>query len=194
MRISVRRIALPTVIAVLLFSAIAFALLPTAYADVVAGNSFGNVAAVQARLSTLGYYTSTVDGKWGSRTNSAVKRFQSDNGLKADGAVGSATASKLKIKLPVTGGISYGKTDFNVAAVQARLKTYGYYTSTVDGMWGNGTLAAVLKYQSNSGLTMDGIVGNGTANKLGVTLSKSNLTGGISRARPRRTLRRCKTR
>lgn len=170
-----------------LFAVLAvLALMPSAapaYADIVKGNTYGNVAAVQARLSTLGYYKSTIDGKWGSGTTSAVKKFQSDNGLKADGVVGSSTASKLKVKLPVTGGISYGKTDFNVAAVQARLKTYGYYTGTVDGKWGNGTLRAVLKYQSDKGMTVDGVVGSGTASKLGVTLSTTAKSGGISKGK-----------
>ena len=170
-------------IAVMLLLLCVLTVVPTVYADVVAGNTYGNVAAVQARLTTLGYYSSGVDGKWGSRTTAAVKKFQSDNGLKADGAVGSATASKLKIKLPISGGISYGKTNANVAAVQARLKTYGYYTSAVDGAWGNNTLAAVLKYQANSGLTVDGVVGSGTAKKLGLTLSTASRSGGIAKGK-----------
>lgn len=175
-----KNIALYIVTAATLIAAMLLAYMPAAYADISAGNSFANVAAVQTRLATLGYYRSGIDGKWGSGTLSAVKRFQSDNGLKADGIVGSGTASKLRVKLPVTGGISKGKTDFNVAAVQARLKTYGYYTSTVDGMWGNGTLKAVLKYQSDNGLTVDGVVGGGTANKLGITLYSGSRSGGIS--------------
>lgn len=164
-----------------------------ANAAVVYGNSFGNVAAVQARLSTLGYYRGSVDGVWGSGTLSAVKRFQSDYGLKADGEVGSATASKLKVKLPVSGGITYGKSDFNVAAVQARLKTYGYYSQGVDGMWGNGTLKAVLRYQANAGMTVDGVVGPSTANKLGVTLYTGARSGGISKGKTAANIRAVQT-
>ncbi|MBD5131007.1 MAG: spore cortex-lytic enzyme [Clostridiales bacterium] len=176
--INLRVFAVAIAILVLAFAGLAIA--PAVYADVVKGNTYGNVAAVQARLATLGYYKSTVDGKWGSGTLSAVKRFQTDNGLKADGAVGTATANALKIKLPVTGSVSQGKTTANVAAIQARLKTYGLYTGTVDGVWGNGTLRAVLRYQSNNGLTVDGVVGAGTASKLGLTLSSSARSGGIS--------------
>lgn len=164
--------------------ALSLALAPgLARAAVVQGNTYANVAAVQSRLSALGYYRAAVDGKWGSGTLSAVKRFQSDNGLKADGEVGAATASKLKVKLPVRGGISLGKTDANVAAVQARLKTLGYYRSGVDGMWGNGTLVAVLKYQANAGMTVDGVVGSGTSKKLGLTLSSSYRSGGIAKGK-----------
>lgn len=180
---TLKRTYLTVISAVLAIVISAFMGIAVASASIVGGNTFGSVAAVQARLSTLGYYSSTVDGAWGSRTEAAVKRFQSDYGLKADGMVGSATAKKLGISLPVNGGISKGKTDANVAAVQARLKTYGYYKSTVDGAWGNKTLAAVLAYQSNSGLTVDGVVGSGTANKLGITLSSSARSGGISKGK-----------
>lgn len=179
--------ALTSVFIATLFAVVAvLALVPItapAYADIVKGNTYSNVAAVQARLSTLGYYKSTIDGKWGSGTTAAVKRFQSDNGLKADGIVGTTTANRLKVKLPITGGISYGKTDFNVAAVQARLKTYGYYTGTVDGVWGNGTLRSVLRYQSDKGMTVDGVVGGGTAGKLGITLSTTAKSGGITKGK-----------
>lgn len=180
---------------VLMLTAV-LALIPSArpaYADVTYGNTYANVAAVQARLATLGYYKSGVDGKWGSGTLSAVKRFQSDNGLKADGIVGSGTASKLKVKLPVSGGISYGKTDFNVGAVQARLKTYGYYTGTVDGAWGNGTLSAVLKYQSDRGMTVDGVVGPGTASKLGLTLSTTAKSGNITKGKTAENIKKVQT-
>ena len=164
-----------------------------ARAAVVYGNTFANVAAVQTRLSTLGYYRSAIDGVWGSGTLSAVKRFQSDNGLKSDGEVGSATARRLGLSFPVNGGITYGKTDFNVAAVQARLKTYGYYTSAVDGMWGNGTLKAVLKYQSDGGMTVDGLVGGATARKLGITLYTSAKSGGISKGKTSTNIRKVQT-
>lgn len=161
----------------------------TVFADVAAGNSFYNVAAVQSRLSTLGYYKSTVDGKWGSGTASAVRRFQSDNGLKADGIVGSGTAKKLNVKLPSSPGISLGRTAYNIAAVQARLKTFGYYTGRVDGAWGNNTVKAVMKFQSDRGMKVDGVVGSGTAKKLGITLYSSARSGGISAGKTQANVR-----
>lgn len=152
-------------------------------ASVLAGNSFGNVAAVQARLKTLGYYSKTVDGVWGSGTKTGVRNFQKAYGLSSDGIVGSSTAKALKLTFPINGGIMKGKTTYNVAGVQARLKTYGYYTKSVDGVWGNGTLAAVLRYQSDSGLAVDGKVGGATERKLGLTFSTAAKTGGISKGR-----------
>ncbi len=166
----------------------------TASAYVVKGSNFANVAAVQTRLKTLGYYTSKVDGVFGSGTKSAVKRFQTDSGLTADGVVGGSTERRLGISLPVTGGISLGKTTANVAAVQARLRTMGYYKSTVDGSWGNNTLVAVLGYQSNSGLAVDGVVGGGTARKLGLTLSSSARSGGIAKGKSYENVKAVQTR
>lgn len=180
---TLKRAALPLIVCAMIVALSTLVCTYTSFASVVGGNTTGNVAAVQARLSTLGYYSSTVDGVWGSKTAASVKRFQSAYGLKADGAVGSATAKALGIKLPINGGISSGRTTANVAAVQARLKTLGYFKYTVDGVWGGKTLAAVLSYQSNNGMTVDGVVGAGTARKLGLTLSSAARTGGITKGK-----------
>ena len=177
------RTVIPIIVMLILAAASVMVFTDSAHADVAYGNTYANVAAVQTRLNTLGYYKMSIDGRWGSGTTAAVKKFQSDNGLKADGIVGSGTASKLRVKLPITGGISLGKTNANVAAVQARLTTLGYYSSGVDGTWGNGTLRAVLKYQSDRGMTVDGVVGSGTAGKLGLTLSSSSRSGGINKGK-----------
>ena len=187
-----RKSALAVLLALMLIAA-TLIYSPISHAEIVSGNTFGNVAAVQARLKTLGYYTSSVDGVWGSGTSSAVKRYQSAKGLASDGVVGSATAKALGIKFPVSGSITYGKTTANVAAVQARLKTLGYYKSKVDGAWGNNTLAAVLSYQSAAGLTVDGVVGAGTCNKLGVTLSTAARSGGISKGKSADNVKKVQT-
>ena len=189
-----KKLMIPALVAAALVAAVSLmATALTSAAYVVKGNSHANVAAVQTRLSTLGYYTSTVDGAWGSRTNAAVKKFQTAYGLKADGVVGGATERALGLSLPITGGITKGKTDFNVAAVQARLKTLGYYRSTVDGMWGKGTLTAVMRYQSDGGLAVDGVVGGGTARKLGITLYNVEKSGGIVKGKTAENIRKLQT-
>ncbi len=63
-----------------------------------------------------------------------------------------------------------GDTVANIKLVQQRLKNLGYYTYTVDGIWGSRTTKAVKKFQSDYGLTADGIVGAKTEKALGITL------------------------
>lgn len=53
------------------------------------------VGQVQNRLKKMGYYGSSVDNNFGPGTQSAVKAYQSDAGLDADGSVGPATWSSL---------------------------------------------------------------------------------------------------
>ena len=61
----------------------------------------------------------------------------------------------------------------NTAEVQKRLKKWGYYTGSVDGINGPKTIAAVKKFQKKYGLTQDGIVGPLTAAKMGLSVSQS---------------------
>ena len=54
--------------------------------------------------------------------------------------------------------------------VQTKLKRWGYYKGTVDGIYGNLTRSAVKYFQRKNGLVADGIVGKKTAAALGMTL------------------------
>lgn len=80
--------------------------------------------------------------------------------------------------------ISKGDTVANIKAVQTRLKTLGYYNSTVDGIWGPKTTTAVKNFQKSKGLTADGLVGSKTEKALGISLSASSAStgGGVSSA------------
>lgn len=62
---------------------------------IVKGNRGTAVTTLQTVLKTLGYYTKTVDGDFGSFTYAAVVSFQKAKGLEADGKVGPATAAAL---------------------------------------------------------------------------------------------------
>ncbi len=70
-----------------------------AEARIVKGNTVSNIRTVQQRLADLGYYKYKVDGIWGWRTSAAVKSFQRDYGLTADGIVGKNTERALRITL-----------------------------------------------------------------------------------------------
>lgn len=50
---------------------------------------------IQEALKSAGYYEGSVDGNIGPKTKRAIEKFQTDNGLKADGKVGPKTWTKL---------------------------------------------------------------------------------------------------
>jgi len=54
---------------------------------------------IQLALKNAGYYAYSVDGKIGKRSVEAIKQFQKDHDLKADGIVGSKTWYELKYYL-----------------------------------------------------------------------------------------------
>lgn len=72
--------------------------------------------------------------------------------------------------------VKQGSTGTIVRTIQTKLKNWGYYTSTVDGIYGAKTVAAVKYFQRVNGLTADGIVGNATASKMGVNINSSSST------------------
>ena len=61
------------------------------------GSSGPTVSEIQTRLKNWGYYTGSVDGVYGSKTEKAVRWFQQKNGLSADGQVGDETLAALGI-------------------------------------------------------------------------------------------------
>jgi peptidoglycan hydrolase-like protein with peptidoglycan-binding domain len=56
-----------------------------------AGDSI--VASLQTALATYGYYTGPIDGQYGSATQDAVKKLQTDLGVTVDGKFGPETAA-----------------------------------------------------------------------------------------------------
>lgn len=64
------------------------------------------VSQIQRKLRDWGYYNGKVDGVYGYQTYTAVKYFQSKNGLNADGVAGDATLKGLTIKTNSSSGTS----------------------------------------------------------------------------------------
>ena len=61
------------------------------------GDSGSVVTQIQKKLTAWGYYDGGVDGVYGSRTEQAVRLFQSKNGLTVDGIAGKQTLSAMGI-------------------------------------------------------------------------------------------------
>ena len=66
------------------------------------GDQGPEVVTLQVALAELGYLTTASDGIYGTGTQTAVKAFQSDNGLDADGIAGRQTQAVLYQKSSVT--------------------------------------------------------------------------------------------
>ncbi|MBR2341368.1 MAG: spore cortex-lytic enzyme [Clostridia bacterium] len=70
-----------------------------------------------------------------------------------------------------------GSNGGEVKEVQRRLKNWGYYNGSVDGIFGAGTKKAVIAFQKKNGLKADGVVGASTYKALGMTGSYNQLVG-----------------
>ena len=81
-----------------------------------------------------------------------------------------------------TAVLKQGATGGEVKELQRRLKQWGYYSGSVDGVYGSKTVEAVKYFQRKNGLKADGIAGRATFAALGMNdsvkvLDNQNNTG-----------------
>ncbi len=155
-----------------------------------------DVYVLQKKLASLNYLSITPSGYYGEDTVAAVKAFQTDNGLKADGRAGAilrrylwpttvnndeekenqqqGTADDPYTERTIRSG-SYGN---DVANAQMRLKAAGYLLGNADGIFGPKTKLAVLALQKDYNLKQDGVVGPATWAVI-KTLNVSNAEPGV---------------
>lgn len=57
----------------------------TVYYEISHGDKGENVILLQQRLTELGYYSGSINGKYTTQTQKAVKKYQKDNGLDGNG-------------------------------------------------------------------------------------------------------------
>ena len=79
-----------------------------------------------------------------------------------------------------TAVLRQGSRSSEVKEVQRRLKNWGYYKGSVDGIFGPNTKKAVISFQKKNGLKADGVVGKDTYKALGMTSSYNDLVGSSS--------------
>jgi N-acetylmuramoyl-L-alanine amidase len=76
--------------------------------------------------------------------------------------------------------LQQGNRGNTVKTLQTKLKNWGYYKGSVDGIFGSQTREAVKYFQRKNGLKVDGIVGKKTAQALGINLSGSSSSSSSS--------------
>ena len=143
------------------------------------GSQGTEVRKLQVRLAELGYYSGGADGIFGPSTEAAVKAFQRNNSLTADGAAGEQTQRRLygsnaiSASRPVatadpnaTRTLRIGMEGNDVYGMQLRLIDLRYLNGVADGVFGPETEAALIAFQRNNGLTPDGVAGSGTQSRL----------------------------
>ena len=136
------------------------------------GDSGSAVKDLQTKLKKLGYYDGTVDSTFGSGTYAAVKAFQKKYNLTADGVAGSETLKKLDNAYKNADSdkdddsLRKGATGSAVKNLQTKLKKLGFYNASIDGDYGDTTVAAVKAFQKKYNLTADGVAGSETLKKL----------------------------
>jgi peptidoglycan LD-endopeptidase CwlK len=131
---------------------------PTKPSVIKKGDKGNQVKEVQRLLIKHGYNVK-VDGIFGVETEKAVKAFQTDKGLVADGIVGEKTMAALKASpLKYRAIIKRGHNGEDVKEIQRLLVGHGYKIE-VDGIFGPATQKAVKAFQKSKKLAVDGIVG-----------------------------------
>lgn len=67
-----------------------------------------------------------------------------------------------------------GSSGSEVKQIQEKLKRWGYYSGSIDGIYGSVTEAAVKRFQKSNGLTADGIAGKRTLEAMGISSGSSS--------------------
>jgi peptidoglycan hydrolase-like protein with peptidoglycan-binding domain len=133
----------------------------------------------------------TVDNNYGPATANAVRIFQTEFNIAADGVVGRTTWETLNNVLYATGDVNQntrppypgrayrmGDSGTDVIYIQKSLQTISKNWTQIpspgeaDGKFGANTNASVIAFQRYFGLTPDGIVGRDTWNMLNTALNQ----------------------
>lgn len=71
--------------------------------------------------------------------------------------------------LPAAAAYKKGSAGSVVTQIQQKLSQWGYYSGSVDGVYGSQTEKAVRQFQRKNGLTVDGVAGKQTLAAMGIS-------------------------
>lgn len=137
------------------------------------GMTRANRIAVQRRLAAGGYYTSGIDGVFGTGTRRAITAWQRANGHGQTGYLNRAqltaltgpTEARPDPATPPSGDsataaaraeLNLGLTRAERIQIQRNLIALGYDPKGADGLFGAGTREAIRAWQRNTGLAATG--------------------------------------
>ena len=123
------------------------------------GSKGSKVTQLQKRLKELGFLSGSVDGIFGSVTQTAVKRFQSAAGKSKTGKVDDALWKSIFADDAPTGTyvtLAKGMSGPAVRTLQRALSDLKLYSGNVDGSFDDGTVQAVKDFQRYNGYSVTG--------------------------------------
>ena len=86
-----------------------------------------------------------------------------------------AAAALTMLVLPASAAVyRQGDRGSAVTTIQTKLKNWGYYSGSVDGIFGSRTTEAVKYFQRKNSLSVDGVVGSATQRALGMSSTDSS--------------------
>ncbi|MHB1346265.1 MAG: N-acetylmuramoyl-L-alanine amidase [Candidatus Humimicrobiaceae bacterium] len=133
------------------------------------GSKGAKVLDVQRRIRLLGYELGPgeIDGIFGPKTETAIKKFQQDRSVSVTGIVDDECWQEL-----VDAGYSIGERMLylkeppfrgdDVKILQLWLKTLGFFKNNESGIFDKNTHYALIEFQKNMKLNSDGIFGGDT--------------------------------
>ncbi|WP_027847254.1 peptidoglycan-binding protein [Marinococcus halotolerans] len=164
-----------------------------------AGHRNSDVKELQEYLQSEGFHTGAIDGVFGPVTASSLKSFQRAKNIGVDGVAGPITFSKMNLgggsssssvssnssgssSSSVSSSLRRGDRGSEVSSLQSTLKSKGFYSSAVDGVFGPVTDAAVKDFQRAAGIGVDGVVGPVTRKALSSSVTASSGSSNSSSA------------
>jgi peptidoglycan hydrolase-like protein with peptidoglycan-binding domain len=149
--------------------------------------SDAQVKALQRELSARGLYQDQIDGVVGPKTRSALRNFQTQQGIAASGDLDTRSADALGLTTARVEGIAANRaapprkaaemtgieltqlSTAQVQKVQNRLSQLGFYQGEIDGVAGGATRTALQRYfQRQTQLAVQGRVSDSAIAALGV--------------------------
>lgn len=116
------------------------------------------VRTAQLELNLHGYDAGRPDGEASLKTQAAVRAYQKDAHLPADGCVSKGLVDHLQFVLPRVEKARGTRAKPLVAEAQTLLTRRGYYIGAVDGIDGARTREALRHFQEDAKLTPTGSI------------------------------------